>query len=927
MKTVQVFAGERLASTTIKTAADVQVAATTFAYDPHGRLVSSTDARNGATTFTYQVDDQIHTVTSPDPDTNQSGGGYDPQTTTYAYDSAGRVQSVTQSDGGVVSTTYWPTGAVKRVSGARTYPVEYVYDPQGRVKTLTTWQNYAGDAGKAVTTWNYDAARGWLNNKRHADNTGPTYTYKPSGRLLTRTWARTPVITTTYSYNAAGDLSGTDYSDATPDVTLTYDRSGRPKTITDGSGARSLAYHASGQLEDETYTTGTLNGFTVDRSFDALHRLSGVAVPSVSSSAYAYDAASRLEAVTAGSNAATYAYLVNSPLVGSVTFKNGGTTRLTTTKTYDKLNRLSAIGNQPSAAGVPALAYSYVYNAANQRTRATREDGAYWSYGYDPLGQVTSGKKFLASDTVIAGHDYAWTFDDIGNRKTATINGQAATYTPTLLNQYAQRTVPGVIEVLGAADASTTVTVTVNGGTPQATTRQGERFHQQVSVTNTSAAQTTSLKITGVKNLAGPNQEDIVAEATKTAFTAETPEAFTHDLDGNLTADARWTYTWDGENRLIALETTSSAAAAGVTRQKLEFAYDGQSRRVAKKVSTWNGGAWVLGSHTLFLYDGWNLLAELDALASNAVLRTYAWGLDLSGSLQGAGGVGGLLSVTDSATSATHFYGYDGNGNVAGLTKASDGTLTAKYDYDAFGEGLLAEGVFASANPFRFSSKYVDSETDHLYYGLRYYSPQAGRWLSRDPIEEQGGVNLYGFVGNNPVNLVDPLGLSSVSAPPPFDPCKDPCGDLFEAIKQLARHVRGRYNDMLMDRGGLYGNRYSGPMSWRGHQQQFDSQKRRLQEAIKRYNDRGCGQKQPVPAFVNIEVLREAPSRPLRFEVNAFDRWISQTTISNRTLDTMQTGAWVTVGVAGTIATAGAAGPFFTALLGTGGALATAGAQ
>jgi len=77
--------------------------------------------------YTYFNDDQVRTVTSPDPDPARTGPGYDPQVTSYVYDSAGRVASVTQPDGGVVNTTYWPTGAVQRTWGSRTYPVEYSY--------------------------------------------------------------------------------------------------------------------------------------------------------------------------------------------------------------------------------------------------------------------------------------------------------------------------------------------------------------------------------------------------------------------------------------------------------------------------------------------------------------------------------------------------------------------------------------------------------------------------------------------------------------------------------------------------------------------------------------------------------------------------------------------------------------------------------
>lgn len=699
-------------------------------------MSSATDARDGATTFTYFADDQIKTVTTPDPDTARSGPGYDPQTTSYAYNSGGRVQSVTHPDGGIVNTSYWPTGAVKRTSGTRTYPIEYTYDAQGRVKTLTSWQNFAGDAGKAVTTWNYHAQRSWLENKRFANNTGPSYMYKPSGRLLTRTWARTPALTTTYGYNAAGDLQTTDYSDSTPDVTMSYDRAGRPKSIADGSGTRGLSSHASGELEDENYTSGLLNGFAIDRSFDSLQRLSGLTALNEQSSTlvaatYGYNNVSRLETVTSGQSAVTHGYAANSSLVESVTFRNGGSTRLTTARAYDKLNRLGTINN---TLGSGSLNYAYTYNAANQRTRAIREDNAYWDWTYDWLGQVTAAKKFLAGAVPALGQDYAWTFDDIGNRKTAVANGASSTYTSNALNQYAQRMVPGTIDVLGSADAAANVTVALNTGTPQPTTRQGELFRKQVSVANTSAAQNAQLKITGVKNLAGPNGEDVVSEITKTAFVAQTPETFIHDLDGNLIDDARWHYAWDAENRLITVETSTAAVSVGVARQKLEFAYDGQSRRISKKVYAWNVGSssYQLSAETKFLYDGWNLLAELNGLGSNVAIRTYVWGLDLSDSAQGAGGVGGLLSVTDAATGATHFFGYDGSGNVAGLAKAADGALSAKYDYTAFGESTLADGAFATSNPFRFSTKYADAETGHLYYGYRCYR-QASRASYRMP--------------------------------------------------------------------------------------------------------------------------------------------------------------------------------------------------
>ncbi len=152
-------------------------------------------------------------------------------------------------------------------------------------------------------------------------------------------------------------------------------------------------------------------------------------------------------------------------------------------------------------------------------------------------------------------------------------------------------------------------------------------------------------------------------------------------------------------------------------------------------------------------------MAELN---SDLSLKTsYAWGLDLSGSIQGAGGVGGLLfAVYYSPSTEVYFPAYDGNGNVMALCKGSDGSWVAQYEYGPFGELIRATGLMAKTNFFRFSTKYQDEETGLVYYGFRFYCPSLGRWLSRDPIEENGWKNLYGFVINNSINNYDILGLS-----------------------------------------------------------------------------------------------------------------------------------------------------------------------
>jgi RHS repeat-associated protein len=138
------------------------------------------------------------------------------------------------------------------------------------------------------------------------------------------------------------------------------------------------------------------------------------------------------------------------------------------------------------------------------------------------------------------------------------------------------------------------------------------------------------------------------------------------------------------------------------------------------------------------------------------------WGLDLSGSMQGAGGVGGLLAVNDWANGA-HFAAYDGNGNVVAMVKAADGTISAQYEYGPFAEPIRVTGPMGKTNPIRFSSKYTDDESDFLYYGHRYYNPSTGRWLNRDPIGESDGPNIYAFLRNDGLNKIDFLGRDGSS--------------------------------------------------------------------------------------------------------------------------------------------------------------------
>ena len=132
------------------------------------------------------------------------------------------------------------------------------------------------------------------------------------------------------------------------------------------------------------------------------------------------------------------------------------------------------------------------------------------------------------------------------------------------------------------------------------------------------------------------------------------------------------------------------------------------------------------------MYDGWNLIRETTTTDSGNSTEYYVWGLDLSGSLQGAGGIGGLLLRNTDASS--FLYLYDANGNVGQLVDASIGSLAAYYEYAPFGNTLAASGSEAASNPFRFSTKHLDAETGLSYYGYRYYSSELGCFRQLSPL-------------------------------------------------------------------------------------------------------------------------------------------------------------------------------------------------
>ena len=266
-----------------------------------------------------------------------------------------------------------------------------------------------------------------------------------------------------------------------------------------------------------------------------------------------------------------------------------------------------------------------------------------------------------------------------------------------------------------------------------------------------------------------------------------------YDADGNMTRDGTYVYSYDAENRLRSVISRSMTNGA----LRVLNAYDHHNRRIRKTVQRLHVSVaqppampveireWQTLETRTFVWDGNNIVFEKVEFA-NGTTRTfeYFWGVDKSGSEQGAGGVGGLLAV--SLDGVFYIPCYDHNGNIV-LYISETGAIAAQYTYDPYGNIIESNGSYADVFSFGFSTKYHDHETDWVCYQQRFYLPSYGRWLNRDPIEEDGGENLYAFCVNNPVFYFDtdgrfvmPIVVIPQGSFPPEKPRQSP-----SAIDQL----------------------------------------------------------------------------------------------------------------------------------------------
>lgn len=375
--------------------------------------------------------------------------------------------------------------------------------------------------------------------------------------------------------------------------------------------------------------------------------------------------------------------------------------------------------------------FDYLYNADGLITKWTQQLGSStktWKPDYDLVDQLAGVEVQNAGETAIL-KSYGYGYDKAGNRITEQVGNHTAGQLSVTVtkaefntqNQLTDRQNSGAMPVRFAGTADEPAkTLTINGA--PATARDDQSFvgWAELSPGNNPV----TLQATDYGDNAGTPLNRTV---TVLGGVAKDPE---FDLNGNMTSvhepatGQMTTYTYDGEDRL------AQVVKGGVT---YTITHDGLSRMRKLQFG---------GTTKTFMWLGLKLAEERDATGATVVKQFFEQGVRDSG--------------------VNKYYTFDHLGSIREMVAANGSTVLARYEYDPYGRRTRIAG--AQDADFGFTGHYYHATTGLYLAPFRAYDPDLGRWLNRDPIEEEGGLNLYAYVFNDPINDVDGDGLQSRAA-------------------------------------------------------------------------------------------------------------------------------------------------------------------
>ena len=752
-----------------RTAIDAGGNTTTFSYNSYGQIQTITNELNEVITFTYETDvnnngyGKLLTITGDVPGGNM----------TFTYDSFDRIRTATDSEGHTLTYDY---DALDRVT-LITYPdssyQQFDYqnhslvasrdregrwtrtfhdalrrpvlqrDPLGQL-TQYEWCR-CGDIRKLIdgegniTQWIRDL-QGRVTSKKFADESTIDYTYYPaSGQLHTVTDALSQVAT--HSYFADGNLAEIDYSSAsTPDESFTYETYyNRLASMLDGTGTTGFAYQPNDGSTNGAGLVARVNGpfsdDTLKYTYDDLARLKKREIVDDAtystasySEAYVFDPRSRVKDVINHLGTFDYFYVGQSSRIDYLDYPNGMKTDYTYTNVSG--DHLIQQIRHLNSAGTPAVISQFDYTYRQDRnidTWTATQNGApspvdkKWTFSYDDALRLATAVQTNTSTQAVL-EQFTYGYDKAGNRTSVTSGSANTNYPANELNQTTAKQGFGATRVSGTLDEPATVTVNSKSAKVMSTGGSAP-YSFEALVDLAEGSNTVTIEATDGNDNVATQSYSVTADGVQ--------KTLEYDLNGNLRyeKDSSGTvlreFQWDAKNRLLKIIDGTHES---------EFTYNANDQRV-RIVETENS---VEQSNHVYLWDGSQIAQKRNNTGSTVERNYFASGFDEAGS--------------------DYFYTRDHLGSIREVVAADGTTVEAVYEYSPWGEVSKIAGTGAESD-FLYTGHFHHNPSDLHLTLYRAYNPALGMWLSRDPIAENGGLNLYAYVGNNPIMRYDPLGL------------------------------------------------------------------------------------------------------------------------------------------------------------------------
>ncbi len=640
------------------------------------------------------------------------------QTTRYAYNAAGQVTSVTDALGHVTSFAYNPLGYLTSITNANgKTAASFTYDTYGRVATRTDSEGW-------TVAYAYDALDR-LTQETYPDGTTRVYTYVYLDLYSVKDRQNR---TTTYTHDAVRNL--TSVTDPLGQVTkFGYYENGTLKTLTDPNGnVTTWSIDVQSRVTGKTYADGTGVATAYENTTSRPHattdalgqskvfsyglddRLIGIqyvnAVNATPSVGFTYDPYfPRLTSMTDGSGTTTYAYgAVGGIGALKLALESPPFANAAIAYTYDALGRVAA---RSVGGDVERVTYDAIGRVASH----TDDLGTFTRAYVGQTGQLTQQTNGFVGTRWL----YANNLND--RRLTQIVNSPVA-------SGFSYKTTP--------ENDITSITESLGGQTWS----YGYDLADRLKTATSSLGSAYAYGYDAAGNL-GPIQTPAgttsVTSNALNQISSAGGTAFTYDANGNLLQDYARTYAWDAENRLIAI---GYIGQPGVTSR---FKYDGLGRRIA--IDEANG---VTAGETRYAWCGETLCQS--RAATDAVQRRY---LPEGEAVAGTG----LL-----------YYGTDQLGSVRDVIVAQNGLRAAHYDYAPYGAPTKSSGSRLTWTDFRYAGLFYHQTSGVYLATYRAFDSGVGRWTSRDPLGEEGGINNYSYSPANPLSFLDLLGLDLTPA-------------------------------------------------------------------------------------------------------------------------------------------------------------------